>query len=195
MGLSDGVRVNSSRRRLTSDNSFRGRPRLGGRRVSGDDMACPIAAADVRGDELVDIATPIIDAATNPDVGTSVAKLALAVECAQRAAPIIGTLSGGEKVGLGLGHVCSRRDAALRGVALRVAITVGMQKFRSAVICPKSADEISGSFEPGVLAAAKLRHKDIASRDRICRLGISQSESQGTTMPQAAYDLATSHSP
>jgi hypothetical protein len=50
----------------------------------------------MRGNESIYVATPIIDAATNADVGTPVAELALAVECANRAAPIIGTFSDGE---------------------------------------------------------------------------------------------------
>ena len=67
---------------------------------SGNAGTYTIAAADVSGDELVHVATPIIDASADANVGTAVAKLALAVECAQRAAPIIGTLSGGEQVSL-----------------------------------------------------------------------------------------------
>jgi hypothetical protein len=61
--------------------------RHGQSRICGDG-GCSIAAADVNGDKLVDVATPIMDASTNPNVGASIATLALAIESAQRAPPI-----------------------------------------------------------------------------------------------------------
>jgi hypothetical protein len=56
--------------------------------LRGSAWAYTIAAADVNGDKLVDVAAPIIDASTDPNVGASMAMLALAIERAQRTPPI-----------------------------------------------------------------------------------------------------------